>query len=314
MRLGQIFTAAAKGENPDSGAPRFVEHASDPMAGTAAATPPPPPPSVEHDDRSFFASGWEAKGEEARPPTFEDDAAANYDAVRHDADASVCDPSSSNGSADFYRNLGGGWGGYDSSSNKSSVMAGERYEGEGRADCGDRWGGADADSSSSSGSAAGGLYGGSDSDCNDDCGDGDDKGSLRGGAREVGLEVGRTKTRVGSLPRTTSDRSDTACSFKKKMQVGTRREGVGDEAAVVGREGIETGGERGYLPADKGTAGVGERGAARRLLDKFKGRGGIGDCGCFPERSGSEGLGGVELGDRVESMGGEKRSWDQSYR
>ncbi|CAN0312295.1 unnamed protein product [Ascophyllum nodosum] len=37
VRLGQIFTAAARGKNPDPDAFRFVENASDPMAGMASA-------------------------------------------------------------------------------------------------------------------------------------------------------------------------------------------------------------------------------------------------------------------------------------
>lgn len=57
MRLGRIFTEAAKGKSPDPGTFRFVENASDPMAGTAAAAPSPFPPS-DGGDGTLFASGW----------------------------------------------------------------------------------------------------------------------------------------------------------------------------------------------------------------------------------------------------------------
>lgn len=62
MRLGRIFTQAAKGNNPDPGMFRFVENASDPMAGTAAAAPPPFPSSDHGDDGTLFASGWDGGG------------------------------------------------------------------------------------------------------------------------------------------------------------------------------------------------------------------------------------------------------------
>ena len=63
MRLGRIFTAAAKGKNPDPSVFRFVGNVSDPMAGTAASAKSceTSPSACKGDSSGPFAEGERAR-------------------------------------------------------------------------------------------------------------------------------------------------------------------------------------------------------------------------------------------------------------